>query len=550
MASVLLAQIDTAFSRPAVAHVVPKLPLQPGGVDPLGLRQLNLDLMDWALPGINNVTVLIRPYVLMTWAWWKAAEIVGATGTTSVALDVLQELVDRIETAFIWSHLLVGQHAGLPGRLVLGRALPKSGQTKAYSFAGSAWNKLRKERRANTSLMSAVQYGPSIRTLEGIGWLVPEDSGAMVPVEDVMSAVDAFDRKVAPHVPAMLTKIGSGSLTSNEAAKLHAVWPTSKPTPEEKRVFRQVFYERGKSAPADSREARRHNTLNLIFAMIASSKTPLKPEAIRQMMCGGVGPNGNSLKIPRQLQEAYHCWIALQARQLQRLGLEALLVWVENEITEMGGAAEAAALSSHAHRLASKQAVGGNARTVRSFREANTALGKRYGWPAAAAMKGKANIFDLMTAIVSAQQEAEFDTLPGLALKAIAFAADMTEALMKLGEYGGLDGLLGGDFDRLPLELLVKRLAALGDAPLNELWNEIVESWVLGQHVTWSVARSGDETQRLRVAIDEGGWVRLWPKLSGPFRPTPDRLQTALALSADCGLLSRGPGAEPSYSQA
>jgi hypothetical protein len=61
MASVSLAQIDTAFSRPAVAHVVPKLPLQPGGVDPLGLRQLNLDLMDWALPGINNVTVLIRP---------------------------------------------------------------------------------------------------------------------------------------------------------------------------------------------------------------------------------------------------------------------------------------------------------------------------------------------------------------------------------------------------------------------------------------------------------------------------------------------------------
>jgi hypothetical protein len=74
---------------------------------------------------------------------------------------------------------------------------------------------------------------------------------------------------------------------------------------------------------------------------------------------------------------------------------------------------------------------------------------------------------------------------------------------------------------------------------MGTLWNEIIESWVLGQHVRWSVARSGDETQRLRLAVDEGGWVRLRSKLSGPFRPTPDRLATALALSANCGLLRR-----------
>src|SRR5262249_7707291 len=153
-----------------------------------------------------------------------------------------------IETIFIWSHILVGQHAGLPGRLILGRSLPRSNQTKAYSFVGSAWNNLRRERRANTSLMSAVQYGPSIRTLEGLGWLAPTNSGALVPVDDVMAAVQAFDRRVAGRLQPVLTDVKGGSLKSNEAARLHAVWSTSKPSPDEKRIFREVFYDRGRGA--------------------------------------------------------------------------------------------------------------------------------------------------------------------------------------------------------------------------------------------------------------------------------------------------------------
>jgi hypothetical protein len=40
-------------------------------------------------------------------------------------------------------------------------------------------------------------------------------------------------------------------------------------------------------------------------------------------------------------------------------------------------------------------------------------------------------------------------------------------------------------------------------------------------------------------ALHEGGWVRLRSKLSEPFRPTPDRLSTALSLSANCGLLKQ-----------
>jgi hypothetical protein len=70
------------------------------------------------------------------------------------------------------------------------------------------------------------------------------------------------------------------------------------------------------------------------------------------------------------------------------------------------------------------------------------------------------------------------------------------------------------------------------------LWSEILEAWVIGQHVRWSVVRNGDDTQRLRIALGDRGWMRLRKgRLSGPFRPTLDRLGTAMALAADCGLV-------------
>lgn len=202
-----------------------------------------------------------------------------------------------------------------------------------------------------------------------------------------------------------------------------------------------------------------------------------------------------------------------------------------------------------ANRLASKTISVAVTRRVQTFRSAITGLGIPYGWPTAAGMGGKADIFGLMDEIMVAQEE-DYDQLPRLALNAIAIAAEITAALFRLNEHGGLDGILGGATDRLPLELAAKRLDALADAPMQALWDEIIESWVLGQHVRWSVMRSGDDTQRLRVAVDEGGWVRLRTKISGPFRPTPDRLATALALSANCGLLRRTKDDEPLYTLA
>jgi hypothetical protein len=99
--------------------------------------------------------------------------------------------------------------------------------------------------------------------------------------------------------------------------------------------------------------------------------------------------------------------------------------------------------------------------------------------------------------------------------------------------------------DRLPLARARLEARARGNAPAGEMIRHIIEAWVLAQHAYWAVSRGladaragGRMLIRLRVILDEGGW-RLTPGavIGGPPRPTPDRLQTAISLASECGLL-------------
>ena len=78
------AELDEAIALADGARPVPILPLDTGGVDPLGLRQLNFDMMDRCIPGLNNAAWHIRPYVVMAWGWWQAARLAGKGWSHSI----------------------------------------------------------------------------------------------------------------------------------------------------------------------------------------------------------------------------------------------------------------------------------------------------------------------------------------------------------------------------------------------------------------------------------------------------------------------------------
>lgn len=89
-----LDEIDRALEDAPGFKVVGELTLTESGVDPIGLRQLNLDLMDATVPGLNNVTRHIRPYTFMAWAWWRASKYSQRKGMTP---ETMHDLVARYE---------------------------------------------------------------------------------------------------------------------------------------------------------------------------------------------------------------------------------------------------------------------------------------------------------------------------------------------------------------------------------------------------------------------------------------------------------------------
>jgi len=166
-----MAMIQDLLATASVAkgpQVVAKSKVQVGGVDPLGLRQINFDLMDKVLPGLNNVAAKLRPFVLMSWAWRRVRTIVERDKLGGATDEAMRDFVDRIEAIYSWSQFLLDPAAALPGGQALGELI--HGEGESYHFAGKAWESRRDLRRSSTGLISPLNYGPGLRSM---GWLVP-----------------------------------------------------------------------------------------------------------------------------------------------------------------------------------------------------------------------------------------------------------------------------------------------------------------------------------------------------------------------------------------
>src|SRR5256885_8153631 len=97
-----LIDLDRSSAGPwLVEPTVPSV----GGVDPLGLRQINFDLMDRVFPGLNNVARHIRPFTIVAWAWRRTRDLAMERELT-LPLSTHEDFVARIEVAFVWSLIL------------------------------------------------------------------------------------------------------------------------------------------------------------------------------------------------------------------------------------------------------------------------------------------------------------------------------------------------------------------------------------------------------------------------------------------------------------
>ncbi|TPL29528.1 septum formation inhibitor-activating ATPase [Mesorhizobium sp. B2-4-8] len=500
MAETSLAEMISAASAADGPVFVPPTAPRLGGVDPLGLRQTNFDLMDQVLPGLNNVARHIRPFVIVAWAWRRARHLAEKEDVGKIKVDLLMDFVDRIEVIYAWSQFLLDANADLPGRQVLGPLVRET----HYEFGGPAWKKRREERRYSTAFTAAVNYGPGLKSL---GWVDrhPVHLEILVPTAAAERALDSFEALIADRLdhPAF-SSLGSVSVSSDEVLGWAEAWSFGTVTDAEKEAAADMLF--GTLAPIHRRLGG-----SLMLEAVTNASTA-DVELVRSTMAGA--PSG--FTPPTILEETAARWRKLQIRQLFRLTLETLFSWILRQLDERSKTTEELVAA-----FLEEAGIDPELRTAETWLEAGHLF--------------EVGPTDLMNRITEVLADASRSGLAAVVIDGLTFCiANAPDA----GEHFDRQ-------DRLPLFRAKREAAAWEDAPAKQFARHVLETWVLAQHVYWSVGRGladararGRFILRLKVVMDEGGWT-LAPGVPSAFtpRPTPDRLQTALSLATECDLL-------------
>jgi hypothetical protein len=402
------------------------------------------------------------------------------------------------------SQLLRDPDADLPGRQFLARLLPK----ERWVFGGAEWKKICGQRRDSTAFTAAINYGPSLKTL---GWVTPHPRypRVLIATETTTSALDAFEEKIASYLdhPAF-SQFGEVAVTRAEAEAWSAAWALDAPTDAERQVMTAAL------AGTRARPERQRGCGLMIAAMERSPSA--EPKAIRAAMAGAP----SNFAPPDELSGALTAWRRVQVRQLFRLSLEALFYWVFLEL-EHGGQPTIILANSFLDQAVSRP-IQASARAWLNF-----------------ANVGNAAPTALIERIEGALAEQPPDGLVPAIADGIAFC--LIESASQVYDHE--------PEERLPLARARREADVRADKPVKEFICHVIESWVLAQHTYWSIGRGladararGKSLLRLKVILEETGWTRA-PGATFPSPPVPtaDRLQTALTLAREAGLLAQAP---------
>ena len=471
-----------------------------GGVDPLGLRQINFGLMDRVLPDLNNVARHIRPYTLMAWAWRRVRHILEEGKRKSAAPEEMRDFADRIEAIYAWSQFLNDARADIPGAQAMRSLL----DAQKYRFGGDEWEARRNMRRYSTGFISPLNYGPSLRTM---GWLIPVEGAAGVfqPDPALDAVLDAFEKRFASELGhEAFNRFGPVTVKREDVERWGRLWALESPKAGEAKAMLHRLG--GERAPA----ARQKGVALIEAAWIDLDDDEASDEDIRIRMADRPEAWASAANRPRAADE----WRAVQIRQLFRLALEGMFFWTIGRL--LPGPMSTAAL---AHTFITALGEEDLPLTAEAWILAST---------------DTSNPIDHLRTLQAALREQT--VLPAAIVEALALC--LREAP---GEAHPFENA-----DRLPLSRARQEADRWRRLSVPEFMARILEIWIMAQHAYWSVGRGladarnrGKSILRLRIVMDEGGWT-LTPgttRQGNPPEPTPDRVETAISLLGECGRL-------------
>jgi hypothetical protein len=498
------------------------------GVDFLGLRQANLDMMADLIPGTNNVTPYIRPFSVLSWIFWKFHELCEREEKIAPNSNDVRAFRERIEVLFTWGARLVNAPS-VPGK----QAEPPESEDGYVDLTFDAWTRV----QTSTSLIAALWYGPASKTVTGLGFLDPVRSDFFRTVGQGVLLAESLDRvlRKKPDLYArLLDTLTAVKATEDEARELWALWGVASVTNDERDAFRKALSSHDAVGDYVSALGRRSSTIALARCHLSAAAKPLSADEVRHGMYYAA-VDGGVYAVPEALGTARRKWIILQVRQLQRLAFETLLSWCEyktlngvHDTDAMTANAEAAFVAEEFELPASKDfsallaSLDSQVSNVDQF----VALGRirKLFCPLS------------MIATINQQFKSIDDHLAATCIYAIMLCACFA------GCFGDEDRRfvgIGGPH-RISLIHLRKRLMALGSVSFRQAILFVLEALVISQHLATAVNRFDGQNQRLRLSIEETGLESLVGK---PWEPTvtEDRLPTILRLASDCGFLTATP---------
>lgn len=492
-----------AASRSRTPQLVPTLKVRSGEIDPLGLRQINFDLMDAFLPGLNNVADRVRPFVAISWAWRRIGQLLAKINGAEP--DRIQNFVDRIDMVYAWSQFLVHDNPGLAGSEVLAPLVNDPAASFCFDESKqSEWIRMRDTRRTSTGISSPLNYGPGLRSL---GWIIGTHAqGLYATPPEVQSALDAFEVSIKDGLDLdLFNELDPVSINSDQVRMLGEFWGVGYQTPTENQVALELLM--GPNSPKERRDA----LALILYSVQKFNSTDHKNVRIR------MAEDPDTWLSDPGLIDAARSWRALQVRQLFRLTLEGLFVWLQRQL-------ESEHLSS--------------TEIARRFLDQRDKQMSKTG-PTYSRTQNPAMLLEELETLLRSDRSRNWETTPAALFRAIEFclAFDTNDERWKQ--------TAARSPERLPLYVAKDEYLEWKKLSETQIVENMIDQWVIAQHTYWALgrgladARSGGKILlRLKVVMGEDGWS-LTPGANPRSVPlvTRDRLETAISLLGLCGAL-------------
>lgn len=493
-----------------------------GGVDYLGLRQANLELMDQFMPGINNRTQWIRPYSVMCWAVWIFNQHSEPYSGELPVGKRFERFREKIEVLFGWSHQLVGDGAYMAGN---GQYSPPGKGPFTLDF--KAWHR-------GPSWFDAVQYGPSFKPDTGLGLAWPQPDGTYGVTEAGEALARALDKglRTLAFYP-WLTSLEDRQGNVEQASVVHLQWNRNRPSAKEAQVFRDEFYPPAGMAK-NPRAGHRECSIDLIRATLQVLGNETSLPALRRAMALLPLSDFPAEQVAG-LAPTQALWRVLQLRQAQRLAFESLFGWVEQHIAQ----------GLHSSEELRDRLLSLDASPLQADTSVHAALEHYRALSAQAA-----NLLEAGLQVAELDLFERIDNLQGYidnhdeqaaseALQLLFLVAAITQDLSACPQHSAY--LDQGGQARLSLQYWARSLQRKQQISLSELVLNLIENNLLSQHFGIAAIRMTEAKPRLRISLEEQGLVSLLSGADNAWRPglTEDRLYSTLALMTESRLLRR-----------